>query len=50
VQGIYLEVEAAEPMLHRSIFEAVHTDVSGDSPVVRKLLENRRMNDVLTSS
>jgi superfamily I DNA and/or RNA helicase len=36
-------------MLHRSIFEAVRSRVSVDSPVVRKLLENRRMNDVLTS-
>jgi hypothetical protein len=49
VQGVYPEVEAGEPMLHRSIFEAVRARVSVDSPVVRKLLENRRMNDVLTS-
>jgi DNA replication ATP-dependent helicase/nuclease Dna2 len=49
VQGIYPEVEAGEPMLHRSIFEAIRSRVSVDSPIVCKLLENRRMNNVLTS-
>jgi DNA replication ATP-dependent helicase Dna2 len=49
VQGVYPVVEPGEPLLHRSIFEAVRARVSVDSPVVRMLLENRRMNDVLTS-
>jgi hypothetical protein len=49
VQGVYPDVEPGEPLLHRSVFEAVRARVSGNSPVVRMLLENRRMNDVLTS-
>ena len=49
VQGAYPEVEPGDPVLHRSIFEAIRSRVSADSPVVRKLLENRRMTDVLTS-
>jgi hypothetical protein len=49
VQGVYPEAEPGEPMLHRSIFEAVRSRVSDDSPVGKMLLENRRMNDVLTS-
>lgn len=49
VQGEYPEPEPGEPLLHRSIFEAVRSRLPAGSPVVRKLLENRRMNDVLTS-
>lgn len=49
VQGVYPEAEAGEPLLHRSVFESVRCRVPPGSPVVRMLLENRRMNDVLTS-
>lgn len=49
VQGVYPDPPPGEPILHRSVFEAVRGRVPADSPVVRKLLENRRMNDVLTS-
>jgi DNA replication ATP-dependent helicase Dna2 len=49
VQGVYPETDVGEPILHRSIFEAVRSRVPPGSPVVRMLLENRRMNDVLTS-
>lgn len=48
VQGEYPEAESGEPLLHRSIFESVRCRVPAGSPVVRMLLENRRMNDVLT--
>lgn len=50
VQGVYPEAESGEPLLHRSIFESVRCRVPPGSPVVRMLLENRRMNDVLTST
>jgi hypothetical protein len=49
VQGVYPDAEPGEPMLHRSIFEAVRSRLPAESPIVQKLLENRRMNDVLTS-
>jgi len=49
VQGAYPEADSGEPLLHRSIFESVRSRVPPGSPVVRMLLENRRMNDVLTS-
>jgi hypothetical protein len=49
VQGAYPEAEPGTPLLHRSIFELVQAGVPEGSPVVAKLLENRRMNDVLTS-
>jgi hypothetical protein len=49
VQGSYPDPEPGEPALHRSVFEAVRSRLPAGSPVVRKLLENRRMNDVLTS-
>ena len=47
VQGVYPDPIPGEPTLHRSIFEAVRSRVG--APIVRQLLENRRMNDVLTS-
>jgi hypothetical protein len=49
VQGVYPEAEPGEPLLHRSCFEAVRLRAPEGSPVVQKLLENHRMNDVLTS-
>ncbi|MFO0804724.1 MAG: AAA domain-containing protein [Gemmataceae bacterium] len=49
VQGKYPDVEDGQPILHRSIFEAVRSRVPHGGPVVRMLMENRRMNDVLTS-
>ncbi|NDC64428.1 MAG: hypothetical protein EBZ59_10710 [Planctomycetia bacterium] len=48
VQGAYPEPPPGERLLHRSIFEAAQGAVGSGSPVVQKLLENRRMNDVLT--
>src|SRR5262249_4722431 len=58
VAGTYPETPDGEPVLHRSIFEAVcpRQDVSGtpravgESRVLRQLLENFRMNDVLTGA
>jgi superfamily I DNA and/or RNA helicase len=59
VAGVYPETPPGEPLLHRSIFEAVcprAPRTPGAAPVtgtgsrlVRQLLENFRMNDVLTS-
>jgi hypothetical protein len=49
VQGEYPEPEPGGAALHRSVFELVRRRLPGDSPVVQKLLENYRMNDVLTS-
>ncbi len=51
VQGIYSDPEDG-PALHRSIFEALldrADDGTPQSPIVHTLLENYRMNDVLTS-
>ena len=57
VAGRYPETPPGEPLLHRSIFEAVCPRlpagalgrVGTGSRLVRQLLENFRMNDVLTS-
>ncbi len=58
VAGAYPEPPPGEPPLHRSIFEAVCPrppagapayEQAGASRVLRQLLENFRMNDVLTS-
>jgi DNA replication ATP-dependent helicase Dna2 len=54
VAGRYPDVPPTEPLLHRSIFEAVcprpwAPEKAGASRIVRQLLENFRMNDVLTS-
>lgn len=48
VQGEYPETPPGQPVLHRSVFEALQAGVGADSPVVQKLLENHRMNAVLT--
>ncbi len=52
VAGVYPETPPGEPLLHRSIFEAVcpRRDGEGMPPgrILRPLLENFRMNDVLT--
>jgi DNA replication ATP-dependent helicase Dna2 len=53
VAGAYPETPPGEPLLHRSIFEAVCPREGRHirtSRVVRQLLENFRMNDVLTSA
>src|SRR5262249_41953149 len=49
VAGTYPDPAPGEPLLHRSIFEAVCPRDSGERRIVRPLLENFRMNDVLTS-
>ena len=49
VAGIYPEPAPGEPVLHRSIFEAVAPRDGRQSRILRPLLENFRMNDVLTS-
>jgi superfamily I DNA and/or RNA helicase len=49
VQGDYPEPEDGGPALHRSVFELVRRRVPEESPVVQKLTDNHRMNDVLTS-
>lgn len=46
VQGMYPEPTEDEPLLHRSIFEALRGR-NGDSSVVTSLLENFRMNGTL---
>jgi hypothetical protein len=46
VQGFYPEPAEDEPLLHRSIFEALRGR-DGDSGVVTSLLENFRMNGTL---
>jgi len=56
IAGTYPEAPEGEPVLHRSIFEAVcpRQDVTekpqavGESRILRQLHENFRMNDVLT--
>jgi DNA replication ATP-dependent helicase Dna2 len=48
VQGEYPDAPPGQPTLHRSIFELLQVGVNSVSPVVQKLLENHRMNDVLT--
>jgi hypothetical protein len=52
VTGAYPEPPPEQPLLHRSIFEAACPRAAGgpaESRLVRQLLENFRMNDVLTS-
>jgi hypothetical protein len=49
VQGDYPEPDDGGPALHRSVFELVRRRVPANSPVVQKLTDNHRMNDVLTS-
>jgi superfamily I DNA and/or RNA helicase len=49
VAGVYPDTPPGEPLLHRSIFEAVCPRPGGESRLVRQLHENFRMNDVLTS-
>ncbi len=52
VAGVYPDAPPGEPLLHRSIFEAVcprQTQQITESRIVRQLLENFRMNDVLTA-
>jgi hypothetical protein len=56
VAGTYPDPPPGEPVLHRSIFEAVcpRRDAAAHGPamesrILRQLLENFRMNDVLTS-
>jgi DNA replication ATP-dependent helicase Dna2 len=51
VAGTYPQTPPGEPLLHRSIFEAVcprEGNITQESHIVRQLLENFRMNDVLT--
>src|SRR5262249_19624904 len=43
------EPKPGEPVLHRSIFEAVCPRDGREGRILRPLLENFRMNDVLTS-
>src|SRR5262249_19676262 len=50
IAGVYPDPPAGEPLLHRSIFEAVAPVRSGlETGGMCTLLENFRMNDVLTS-
>jgi hypothetical protein len=48
VAGTYPETPPGEPLLHRSIFEAVCPRGPAESRILRPLLEDFRMNDVLT--
>jgi hypothetical protein len=50
IAGVYPDPPPGEPLLHRSIFEAVcPREAGGERRIMRPLLENFRMNDVLTS-
>ncbi len=49
VTGEYPEPEPDEPLLHRSVFEAVCPREGEDPSRIAQLVENFRMNDVLTS-
>jgi hypothetical protein len=49
VSGVYPDTPPGEPVLHRSIFEAICPRPGETSSILRPLLENFRMNDVLTS-
>lgn len=49
VAGSYPEPPPGAPLLHRSIFEAVCPRGGAPGRILRPLLENFRMNDVLTS-
>src|SRR5439155_6242540 len=48
VAGTYPDTPPGEPLLHRSVFEAVCPRGEAESRILRPLLENFRMNDVLT--
>jgi DNA replication ATP-dependent helicase Dna2 len=51
VAGAYPDTPPGEPLLHRSIFEAIcprQGEPIAQSRIVRQLLENFRMNEVLT--
>jgi hypothetical protein len=48
VQGEYPANPPGEPVLHRSVFETLQVGMNATSPVVQKLQENHRMNEVLT--
>jgi DNA replication ATP-dependent helicase Dna2 len=51
IAGAYPDTPPGEPLLHRSIFEAVCPRLvqqTTESRIVRQLLENFRMNDALT--
>lgn len=49
VAGVYPETPPGEPVLHRSIFEALCPTADDDRGLLTQLTENFRMNDVLTS-
>jgi DNA helicase-2/ATP-dependent DNA helicase PcrA len=51
VVGVYPEMEPGQPVLHRSIFEAISQRSGPPSSMrlMQQLTENFRMNDVLTS-
>jgi len=49
IAGAYPEAPPGEPVLHRSIFEAVCPPPDDSSDLLSQLTENFRMNDVLTS-
>jgi hypothetical protein len=49
VTGVYPATPPGEPLLHRSIFEAVCPRSGATSRLLWPLVENFRMNDVLTS-
>ena len=49
VTGTYPEIPPDDPVLHRSIFEAVLPDEERAGLPPKQLVENFRMNDVLTS-
>jgi hypothetical protein len=51
IAGVYPEAVPGQPLLHRSIFEAICPRPGSIEPstILTQLLENFRMNDVLTS-
>ncbi len=53
IAGVYPVAPPGEPLLHRSIFEATVprdvNEIAAQQTLMRPLLENFRMNDVLTS-
>jgi len=51
VVGVYPETEPGQPVLHRSIFEAIshRSGLPSGTALIQQLTENFRMNDVLTS-
>ena len=48
IQGEYPPPAPGEPLLHSSVFDLLRGALPSGTPVIRQLLENRRMNDVLT--